>query len=95
MSRRWTILRTELFTKGYVEPLKNYIGIPNRELLVTKELETSSLYNSLDSMNEISLALLNKLKNDKDFGLRIYKDCIKSCKYLVWTPPAKPSILLA
>jgi len=83
MSRRWTILRTELFTKGYVEPLKNYIGIPNRELLVTKELETSSLYNSLDSMNEISLALLNKLKNDKDFGLRIYKDCIKSCEYLV------------
>ena len=68
MSRRWTILRTELFTKGYIEPLKNYIGIPNRELLVAKESEVSSLYNSWDSMNEISLALLNKLKNDKDFG---------------------------
>jgi phosphoenolpyruvate synthase/pyruvate phosphate dikinase len=83
MSRRWTILRTELFTKGYIEPLKTYIGISNRELLVTKELEASSLYNSLDSMNEISLALLKKLKNDSDFGLRVYKDCITSCEYLV------------
>jgi len=83
MSRRWTILRTELFTKGYLEPLENYIGTSNRDLLVTKESEVSSLYNSLNSMNEISLALLSKLKNNKDFGLRIYKDCIKSCEHLV------------
>lgn len=83
MSRRWTILRIELFTKGYIEPLKTYIGIPNRELLVTKESESCSLYNSFDSMNEISLALLKKLKSDNDFGLKVYNDCIKSCEYLV------------
>lgn len=83
MSRRWTILRSELFTKGYVEPLKRYIGVPNRDLLVTKESEKFSLYNSLSSLNEISLALMKKIKNDEDFGRRVYKDCIDSCENLV------------
>lgn len=83
MSRRWTILRMELFTKGYVEPLKTYLGVPNRELLVAKESERCSLYNSLDSLNEISMALLEKLKKNHDYGLNVYQDCLKSCQYLV------------
>jgi len=83
LSRRWTILRCELFTKGYVDPLEKYIGVPNRDLLVTKESEKFSLYNSIGSLKEISLALLAKLKKDKNFGEKIYKDCINSCVNLV------------
>lgn len=83
LSRRWTVLRCELFTKGYVEPLERYIGVPNRDLLVTKELEKCSLYNSLDSLKEVSIALLGKLKKNENFGKKIYKDCLVSCEKLV------------
>jgi hypothetical protein len=83
LSRRWTILRCELFTKGYVEPLEKYVGVPNRNLLVTKELEKCSLYNSVDSLKEISLALIDKLKKRDDFGKKIYKDCLIACDNLV------------
>ena len=83
MSRRWTILRSEMFTKGYVIPLKKYLGVANKELLVTKEFEQYSLYNSLDSLNEMSGALLKKMRADKNFGRKIYDDCKKSCQNLV------------
>lgn len=83
LSRRWTILRSELFTKGYVKPLEEYVGVPNRDLLVVKELEKYSLYNSLDSLKEISSALVAKLKERKDFGKQVCEDCIASCENLV------------
>lgn len=83
LSRRWTILRDELFTKGYAGPLEKYIGVPSRNLLVVKEGEKHSLYNGLESLKEISEALIGKLKENKDFGQRIYKDCIRACENLV------------
>lgn len=83
LSRRWTILRCELFTKGYVKPLERYIGVPNRDLLVTSEFSKGSLYNSVKSLREISEALISKLREDKDFGKKIYKDCVAACENLV------------
>ncbi len=83
LSRRWTILRCELFTKGYVKPLEDYIGVPNRDLLVTKRLEKYSLYNSTESLKEISLALIEVLEVKENFGRKIYNDCLMACKNLV------------
>ncbi len=71
------------FRQGYVEPLEKYVGTPNGDLLVTKELEKYSLYNSLHSLREISRALINKLEQHKNYGKKIYKDCLASCKNLV------------
>ena len=83
LSRRWTILRDELFTKGYARPLEKYIGVPSRNLLVVKEGEKHSLYNGLESLKEISEALVEKLEENKDFDQKIYKDCIRACENLV------------
>ena len=83
LSRRWTILRCDLFTRGYVEPLEKYLGIPNKDLLVTKQLEKYSLYNSVDSLKEISRTLIRKLEQHGNYGKKIYKDCLVSCKNLV------------
>ena len=83
LSRRWTILRDELFVKGYAKPLEKYIGVPSRNLLVVKEGEKHSLYNGLESLKEISEALVGKLKENKDFDQKIYKDCIEACENLV------------
>lgn len=83
LSRRWTILRCDLFMRGYIEPLEKYLGTPNRDLLVTKESEKYALYNSVHSLNEISRALINKLEQHKNYGKKIYTDCLASCKQLV------------
>lgn len=85
MSRRWTILWSEIFTKGYVQPLKKYIGIANKDLLTVKEGEKYSLYNSLDSLKEISLALVGKLRKNKNFGLKFYRNCLATSENLVKT----------
>ena len=83
LSRRWTILRDELFTKGYAGPLEKYIGAPGRNLLVVKEGEKHTLYHGLESLRGISEALVEKLKKNKDFDQKIYKDCIEACENLV------------
>lgn len=83
LSRRWTILRCDLFTRGYLEPLHDYIGIANKDLLVTKDKEKYSLYNSLGSLKDISQALIKKLERNENYGMQVYKDCLISCKKLV------------
>lgn len=85
LSRRWTILLCELFFKGYTEPLTRYVGAPNKNLLMIKEGEEYSLYNALESLKTISVALVSKLKENKDFGKKIYKDCISASENLVNT----------